>query len=120
MSDLVAAAEYNRQRVTPGTAQGNEGSFATPSGVTGGGRNSVSPHPQVATPPPNLNRPLLKINIPSRGPTTGQMASIGVVLEFACLFVRSYYTTVVDVASSVKDGAYFFSVHTICASHKPI
>ena len=104
MSDLVAAAEYNRQRVTPGTAQGN----ATPSVVTGGGRNSVSPHPQAATPPPNLNRPLLKINIPSRGSTTGQMASIRVVLEFACLFVRSYYTTVVDVASSVKEGAYFF------------
>lgn len=73
MSDLVAAAEYNRRSVTPGSAQGNEGSFATPSGVTGGGRNSVSPHPQAATPPPNLNRPLLKINIPNRGSTTGQM-----------------------------------------------
>ena len=72
MSDLVAAAEYNRRSVTPGSAQGNDGSFATP---TGGGRNSVSPHPQAGTPPPNLNRPLLKINIPNRGPTTGQMVS---------------------------------------------
>ena len=72
MSDLVAAAEYNRRSVTPGSVQGNEGSFATPSG---GGRNSVSPHPQAGTPPPNLNRPLLKINIPNRGPTTGQMVS---------------------------------------------
>ncbi|XP_020621820.1 myocyte-specific enhancer factor 2C-like isoform X2 [Orbicella faveolata] len=70
MSDLVAAAEYNRRSVTPGSAQGNEGSFATPSG---GGRNSVSPHPQAATPPPSLNRPLLKINIPNRGSTAGQM-----------------------------------------------
>ena len=75
MSDLVAAAEYNRRSVTPGSAQGNDSSFATPSVVTGGGRNSVSPHPQAPTPPPNLNinRPLLKINIPSRGSTTGPM-----------------------------------------------
>lgn len=72
MSDLVAAAEYRRS-VTPGSGQGSESSFATPSGVTGGGRNSVSPHPQAATPPPNLNRPMLKINIPNRGPTTAQM-----------------------------------------------
>ena len=74
MSDLVAAAEYNRRSVTPGSIQGNDGSFATPtSGVTSGGRNSVSPHPQAVTPPPNLNRPSLKINIPNRGSITGQM-----------------------------------------------
>ncbi|KAJ7339608.1 Myocyte-specific enhancer factor 2C [Desmophyllum pertusum] len=30
MSDLVAAAEYNRRSVTPGSIQGNDGSFATP------------------------------------------------------------------------------------------
>ncbi|XP_078368303.1 myocyte-specific enhancer factor 2C-like isoform X1 [Oculina patagonica] len=73
MSELVAAAEYNRRSVTPGSVQGNDGSFATPSGVTSGGRNSVSPHPQAATPPPNINRPSLKINIPNRGSATGQM-----------------------------------------------
>ena len=76
MSELVAAAEFNRRSVTPGSVQGNDGSFATPSGVTSGGRNSVSPHPQAATPPPNLNRPSLKINIPNRGSTTGQMVRI--------------------------------------------
>lgn len=73
MSDLVAAAEFNRRSVTPGSVQGNDGPFVSPpSGVTGGGRNSVSPHPQAVTPPPNANRPSLKINIPNRGPA-GQM-----------------------------------------------
>lgn len=72
MSDLVAAAGLNRRSVTPGSIQGNDGSFATPSsGVTSSGRNSVSPHPQAATPPPT--RPPLKINIPSRGSAAGQM-----------------------------------------------
>ena len=72
MSDLVAAAGLNRRSVTPGSVQGNDGSFATPSsGVTSSGRNSVSPHPQAVTPPPN--RPSLKINIPIRGAAVGQM-----------------------------------------------
>lgn len=72
MSDLVAAAGLGRRSVTPGSVQGNDGSFASPSpGVTNTGRNSVSPHPQAVTPPPN--RPPLKISIPSRGPNAGQM-----------------------------------------------
>ena len=41
MSDLVAAAEYNRRSVTPGSVQGNDGSFVTPSSGVTGGRNSV-------------------------------------------------------------------------------
>lgn len=70
MSDLVAAAGLNRS-VTPGPIQRNDGSFVTASpGVTSSGRNSVSPHPQAVTPPPN--RPPLKINIPSRS-VSGQM-----------------------------------------------
>lgn len=74
MSDLVAAAGLGRRSVTPGSVQGNDGSFASPSpGVTNTGRNSVSPHPQAVTPPPN--RPPLKISIPSRGPNAGQMVS---------------------------------------------
>lgn len=71
MSDLVAAAGL--RSVTPGPIQRNDGSFVTASpGVTSSGRNSVSPHPQAVTPPPN--RPPLKINIPSRTPS-GQMHS---------------------------------------------
>lgn len=66
MSDLVAAAEYNRRSVTPGSVQGNDGSFVTPSSGVTGGRNSVSPHPQAVTPPPNPSRPSLKISIPNR------------------------------------------------------
>ena len=74
MSDLVAAAGLGRRSITPGSVQGNDGSFASPSpGLTNTGRNSVSPHPQAVTPPPN--RPPLKINIPSRGPNAGQMVS---------------------------------------------
>lgn len=73
MSDLVAAAEYNRRSVTPGSVQGNDGSFVTPSSGVTGGRNSVSPHPQAVTPPPNPSRPSLKISIPNRSSAAGQM-----------------------------------------------
>lgn len=67
MSDLVAAAGLNGRSVTPVAVPRNDGSFATPSaGVVSSGRNSVSPHQQAVTPPPN--RPPLKINIPTRGP----------------------------------------------------
>lgn len=77
MSDLVAAAGLNRS-VTPGPIQRNDGSFVTASpGVTSSGRNSVSPHPQAVTPPPN--RPPLKINIPSRTP--GQMVRDSLKIE---------------------------------------
>lgn len=77
MSDLVAAAGLNRS-VTPGPIQRSDGSFVTASpGVTSSGRNSVSPHPQAVTPPPN--RPL-KINIPPRTPS-GQMVRESLKIE---------------------------------------
>lgn len=93
MSDLVAAAEYNRRSVTPGSVQGNDGSFVTPpSGVTGG-RNSVSPHPQAVTPPPNTNRPALKINIPNRSSAAGQMVrEVTQKISGAAVFVLSLAT----------------------------
>lgn len=83
MSDLVAAAEYNRRSVTPGSVQGNDGSFVTPSSGVTGGRNSVSPHPQAVTPPPNPSRPSLKISIPNRSSAAGQMVS-DVILKISC------------------------------------
>lgn len=90
MSELVAAAEYNRRSVTPGSVQGNDGSFATPSGVTSSGRNSVSPHPQAATPPPNMSRPSLKINIPNRGSATGQMVRFFKIYFAHRFFIAEY------------------------------
>lgn len=87
MSDLVAAAEYNRRSVTPGSVQGNDGSFVTPSSGVTGGRNSVSPHPQAVTPPPNPSRPSLKISIPNRSSAAGY-CSCGMPLSTAsaCMY----------------------------------
>lgn len=79
MSDLVAAAEMNTnkqsmagqyQRSTNSVGSDHGSGFPAP--AVHGGRNSVSPNPQVSQAP---NRPHLKVVIPTSTRPNAQMVS---------------------------------------------